>query len=164
MEQAMVGWMPDRATTQTPAQTPARPTGDPSGDEDTMATAEERMAILRMIEQGKISAEEGARLLAALGGRKQGAGTPPPPGAPPRSDVFDTSRGLRVRVYDLVNNQAKVNVSVPVGLFRLIQRFIPASAGVDLAQIEQAIESGAIGRIVEVVDQEHGTRVEVGIE
>ncbi|MCC6166965.1 MAG: hypothetical protein IT329_07025 [Caldilineaceae bacterium] len=128
-----------------------------------MATAEERMAILRMIEQGKISAEDGARLLAALGGRKQSAPPPPPSGAA-RSEVFDTSRGLRIRVYDLVNNQAKVNVSVPVGLFRLIQRFIPASAGVDLTQIEQAIESGAIGRIVEVVDNEGGTRVEIGIE
>jgi hypothetical protein len=152
MEQAMVRLEPE-----------TRATDNPSGDEDAMATAEERMAILRMIEQGKITAEDGARLLAALGEKRQG--TPPPrPGSPPRSAIFDTSRGLRIRVYDLFNNQAKVNVSVPVGLFRLIQRFIPASAGVDLAQIEQAIESGAIGRIVEVVDNEGGTRVEIGIE
>lgn len=155
MEHSMVRWTPGDSTDAV---------GNPSGDEDAMATAEERMAILRMIEQGKISAEDGARLLAALGGRKQAAPPPPASGATTRGEVFDTSRGLRIRVYDLVNNQAKVNVSVPVGLFRLIQRFIPASAGVDLAQIEQAIESGAIGRIVEVVDNEGGTRVEIGIE
>jgi hypothetical protein len=151
----MVRLMPD---------TTASTAGNPSGDKDAMATAEERMAILRMIEQGKISAEEGARLLAALSARKTGASAPPPADTAPRGEVFDTSRGLRIRVYDLVNNQAKVNVSVPVGLFRLIQRFIPASAGIDVAQIEQAIASGAIGRIVEVVDHDGGTRVEIGIE
>ena len=31
-----------------------------------MATSEERMQILKMVEEGKLSAEEGARLLAAL--------------------------------------------------------------------------------------------------
>ena len=31
-----------------------------------MATTEERLKILKMIEDGKISAEEGAKLLAAL--------------------------------------------------------------------------------------------------
>ena len=31
-----------------------------------MATAEERMRILKMVEDGKLTAEEGARLLAAL--------------------------------------------------------------------------------------------------
>ena len=31
-----------------------------------MANAEERMKILKMIEEGKISAEDGAKLLAAL--------------------------------------------------------------------------------------------------
>ena len=31
-----------------------------------MATAEERLKILKMIDEGKISAEEGAKLLAAL--------------------------------------------------------------------------------------------------
>lgn len=160
MERPMVRLVPDTRT----ALAASSHTGNPSGGEEEMATAEERMAILRMIEQGKISAEEGARLLAALAGRKQGATPPPPAGSPPRSDVFDTSRGLRVRVYDLVNNQAKVNISVPVGLFRLVQRFIPASAGIDVAQIEQAIASGSIGRIVEVVDNEGGTRVEIGIE
>ena len=31
-----------------------------------MATSDERMKILKMIDEGKISAEEGAKLLAAL--------------------------------------------------------------------------------------------------
>ena len=46
-----------------------------------MTSVEERMKILKMIEEGKISAEEGAKLLAALrdGGRRG-------PGVRPRRD------------------------------------------------------------------------------
>jgi hypothetical protein len=36
-----------------------------------MATAEERMKILQMIKDGRITAEEGAKLLSALGERPQ---------------------------------------------------------------------------------------------
>jgi hypothetical protein len=137
-----------------------RPTDENvSGNEETMATAEERLAILRMIEQGKISAEEGARLLAALGGRKPpGAAA----GAPP--SVLNTSRALHIRVTDLLNNQTKVNVSLPVGLVWFGLRFVPKSAGIDVAQIQQAVESGSVGRILEVVDHEDGTRVEITLE
>jgi hypothetical protein len=134
----------------------AAPAG-PEHEEDPMATAEERMAVLRMLEQGKISAEEAARLLAALG---QGAGQT----APPRATPFDTSRSLRVRVSSLVNNQERVNVTLPIGLVRLGLRFIPASSGVDVDEVQRAIDTGITGRIVEVVDLEHDARVEIALE
>jgi len=38
-----------------------------------MASSEERMMILRMVEEGKITPEEGARLLAAMGEREAAA-------------------------------------------------------------------------------------------
>lgn len=124
-----------------------------------MATTEERLAILRMIEQGKISAEEGARLLAALGNRQRQAAPPPA-----STDPFDTSRALNIRVYHLVNNQPKVNVRLPLGLVNLGLRFVPESANVDVAKIQEAIESGVKGRILEVVDHEKNTRVEITLE
>ena len=40
-----------------------------------MASSEERMMILRMVEEGKITPEEGARLLAATGEREAAAET-----------------------------------------------------------------------------------------
>jgi len=49
-----------------------------------MASSEERMMILRMVEEGKITPEEGARLLAAMGEREAAAepvGAGEPPGA-----------------------------------------------------------------------------------
>ena len=125
-------------------------------NEDDMASSAERMTILRMIEQGKISAEDGARLLAALGSRQEAESSRP-------LNVFDTSRLLQVRVTDLATNRHKVNVNVPVGLFQLIWRWLPASAQVEIEQVQRAIESGASGRLVEVVDQESGVRVEIAL-
>jgi hypothetical protein len=129
-----------------------------------MATAEERLTILRMIEQGKISPEDGAKLLAALGAKKQSSGPQPMTGPPPSSAVFDTSRALRIKVFNLTTNQPKVNVTVPVGLLRLALRFVPSSAHVDIAELQQMVESGYTGRFVEVVDQDGGTRVEIALE
>jgi hypothetical protein len=50
-----------------------------------MTTSEERMRILQMIQEGKISAEEGAKLLEARGQRQR---PPVPPVPPHRRDVM----------------------------------------------------------------------------
>jgi hypothetical protein len=123
-------------------------------DEDGMASSAERMTILRMIEQGKISAEDGARLLSALGDRQQTENKA-------RPNVFDTSRILQVRVTDLGTNRQKVNVNLPVGLLQLAWRWLPASAQAQLEQVQAAIDAGVSGRLVEVVDQDSGVRVEI---
>lgn len=123
-------------------------------DEDGMASSAERMAILRMVETGKISAEEGARLLAALNKGQEAESSP-------RSSVFESARQLHVRVTDLATNRQKVNVTVPAGLFKLIWRWLPVSVQTDLEQVQVAINSGESGRLVEVVDQDSGVRVEI---
>lgn len=133
------------------------PMGEAQEDGDGMASSAERMTILRMVEQGKISAEDGARLLAALGDT-QGAGQET--GAR-RANVFDTSRLLQVRVTDLATNRHKVNVNVPVGLFELVFGWLPAAAKAQVEQVQAAIDAGASGRLVEVVDQDSGVRVEI---
>jgi len=72
---------------------------DFSGEHD-MATAEERLKILEMVQEHKISPEEGARLLQALqaGSKKGNNGRDP--------------RWLRIRITDLKSGQAKVNVNI----------------------------------------------------
>jgi hypothetical protein len=123
-------------------------------NEDGMASSAERMTILRMVEQGKISAEDGARLLNALGDRQA-------EGSKARATGFDTSRHLQVRVTDLVTNRQKVNVTVPIGLFQLVWRWLPASAQGQFEQVQAAIDAGAGGRLVEVMDPDSGVRVEI---
>ena len=123
-----------------------------------MATAEERMQILKMIEDRQISAEEGARLLSALDKAGKG-GEPAPDGA---------ARWFRVRVTDLRTGKNKVNVNIPMGLvevgIKMGARFAPDVEGLDVAEITKAIREGAMGRIIDVEDEEDGERVEIFVE
>jgi hypothetical protein len=126
-----------------------------------MATVEERMQILKMIEEGKISAQEGAKLLAALaagskvetGRREPGAGG---------------AKQFRVRVTDLATGRNKVNVNIPMGLvnvgLKMGARFAPDIEGINFDEVVAAIKSGSQGKIVDVVDEEDGERVEIYVE
>jgi hypothetical protein len=129
-----------------------------------MTTAEERLRILQMIQAGKITAEEGAKLLEALGSRNKRPPAPPPPPRPPGRD----SRLLRVRITDMDTGKTKVNVNIPMSLVhvgvRLGARFMPANAGVDYDGIMEAINAGVSGKIADVEDAESGEHVEVWVE
>ena len=128
-----------------------------------MTTSEERMRILQMIQEGKITAEEGAKLLEALGKSKK----PPMPPRPPHPAGRD-ARLLRVRITDLKTGKTKVNVNIPMGLvnvgIRLGARFMPTSADVDFDEIMAAIDAGTTGKVVDVEEVEEGERIEVWIE
>ena len=131
-----------------------------------MTTSEERMRILQMIQEGKITAEEGAKLLEALGKSKKPP-VPPLPPRPPHAPGRD-ARLLRVRITDLKTGKTKVNVNIPMGLVnvgvRLGARFMPTSADVDFDEIMAAIDAGTTGKVVDVEEVEEGERIEVWIE
>ncbi len=127
-----------------------------------MATADERMQILRMIENRQISAEEGARLLSALED-KPAAELPPPPSPQMRG------RWLRVRVTDLRSGKRKVNVNIPLSLvdigLKMGAKFSPVGMeGLDMNQIMAAIKAGGTGKIVDVEDEEDGEHVEIYVD
>ncbi|MDQ4078168.1 MAG: hypothetical protein M3220_18215 [Chloroflexota bacterium] len=119
---------------------------------------EERLQILRMVQEGTISAEEGAQLLAALGsdGGSQG-----------RSET-ETSpvsrRWLRIRVTDKANERTRVNLSLPLGLLDWGLNMVEATGGINLVALREAIRSGAQGKILEVDESESGERVEIIVE
>ena len=126
-----------------------------------MATTEERMQILRMIEEGKISASDGADLLRAL--EQDGPNKPSEPlkGA-------SAPRWFRVRVTDLSTGKSKVSVNIPMGLvnvgMKMGARFAPEMEGVDFDELTDAIRSGASGKVLDVIDEEEGERVEIFVE
>ncbi len=127
-----------------------------------MATAEERIQILKMIENRQISAEEGARLLAALED-KPAQEVPPPPSPNTRG------RWLRVRVTDLQSGRRKVNVNIPLSLvdigLKMGAKFSPVGLeGLNMNQIMTAVKSGDTGKIVDVEDEEDGEHVEIYID
>ena len=128
-----------------------------------MATPEERMQILKMIEAKQITAEEGAKLLAALGEKDRQESQKPQP------SPSTTGKWFRVRVTDLRTGRRKVNVNIPLGLvdvgMKMGAKFAPAGVeGLDMDKIIAAIKSGGQGKVVDVEDEEDGEHVEVFIE
>ena len=126
-----------------------------------MTTDEERLQILKMIEGGQVTAEEGAKLLSALGDTEKPSRTPytRPSGEP---------RWFRVRVTDLVNGKTKVSVNLPFGLMewgmQIGAQFAPEVGDLDFEQLKEMLESGVEGKVVDVIDEEDGEHVEIFIE
>ena len=131
-----------------------------------MASTEERMRILMMIQEGKISASEGARLIEALDELK----APSPPTTPPTGSVSTGKKPhyLRVLVTDSDSGKTRVNVRLPVSLInsglRMGARFAPEIEGLDMEDLNAWLNSGEIGQIVDIFDEEDGEHVEVFLE
>jgi hypothetical protein len=120
-----------------------------------MTTDEERLQILKMIEGGQVTAEEGAKLLEALQepSRGESAGGSP--------------RWFRVRVTDMNTGKRKVNISLPLTLLDLGAKIggkLAAPANIDIEGMVASIKEGARGKIIDVEDEEEGEHVEVYVE
>jgi hypothetical protein len=123
---------------------------------------EEKLQILKMVEEGKISSAEGLELMDALDkGEKED-----------RIAGGQNAKWLRIDV-KAENNKTKAKVNIPLSLvdvgLKIGSKFAPElkEAGLDkldLNEIIQTVKDGAQGKIVEVDDEEHGTRVEVYVE
>ena len=126
---------------------------------------EERMMILKMLQEGKISAGEAANLLDALGSRKE---------TKKKSDSWEEKpsgkpgRWFRVVVTDAESGKIRANIRIPLGVInagvKMGAHFAPQMMGLDEDQIKKAVESGVTGQILDVYDDEDGERVEVFIE
>ncbi len=137
---------------------------------------EEKKRILDMVQEGKITAEEGVELLAALEEEKQGELAPKPEN--------NSKRYLRVKIKSEKNN---VNLKIPLGLFKIVSklanmgiRMIPKSAmeemreeGIDLSEIDFAelislIDEGSVdGKLVDIDTEDSSdgkTKVEVYVD
>ncbi len=127
-----------------------------------MIRSEERMKVLRMVEAGKITAEEATQLLESLdeapAAAKSGSGVP----------ANMAGRWFRVRVTDSDTGKVRVNVRLPVGVvsagLKMGMRFAPQVEGLDLNSLSSMINSGDIGQILDVLDDKDGEHVEVFIE
>jgi hypothetical protein len=128
-----------------------------------MANSEERMKILKMIEEGKISADEGLELLSVLSESRKGVqASPRPPG------MGGTPRWLRIRVTDNRTGRSKASVQIPLALvdagMKIGAHFAPEVEGVDMTNVMEALRMGVTGKIIDVVDEEDGEHVEIYVE
>ncbi len=131
-----------------------------------MIRSEERMKVLRMVEDGKITAEQATQLLEALDEAPTTSPKGGPAGATPPSGT--PGRWFRVRVTDTDTGKVRVNVRLPVGVvnagLKMGMKFAPQIEGMDVASLTAMINSGEIGQVVDVMDDEDGEHVEVFIE
>jgi hypothetical protein len=131
-----------------------------------MASTEERMRILMMIQEGKISAAEGARLIEALDDLSEP--TPPPPPSKTGITGGKKPRYLHVLITDTDTGKTRVNVRLPVSLInsgiRMGARFAPEIEGLDMEDLNAWLNSGEVGQIVDIFDSDDGEHVEVFLE
>ena len=124
-----------------------------------MTTAEERVQVLKMIQGGQITVEEGARLLEALREDR--------PKDPGQSETREKMpRQLRIQVTDLETGRQTVNVRMP---WRLVDVGISMGARfareeIDLGDFFEAVQAGVSGKIMDIVDEEDREQVEIFVE
>jgi hypothetical protein len=122
--------------------------------------SEERIQILEMVEEGKITISEAMELLNALERNQE--------------DVVPKNKAkwLKVRV-NTMEDETKVNVNIPIALvdvgLKLAKTYDPKlkESGLDKINIDEileAVKNGAEGKIVDVEDVESQTRVKVYVE
>jgi hypothetical protein len=117
---------------------------------------DERMKILNMLAEGKISAEEASRLLDAVG-------------EPDQTAAAGKGRMLRILVYEGDMTTPKTRLSIPLSVARWATKFIPKNAQakideheIDLKEIEALIETGEPQELIHV--EEENERVIIKIE
>ncbi len=124
-----------------------------------MSEQDDRLQILKMIETGTISADEGVKLLKALDEADD---------AEEATTQSRMPKWFRVHVTDLATGRRKVNVSIPMGLvnvgMRLGARFAPELDDMEIGEILEAIKQGTVGKIIDVEDSEDGERVEIYVD
>jgi DUF4097 and DUF4098 domain-containing protein YvlB len=126
---------------------------------------EEYMRILKMIEEGKVTAEEGAELMKAIGGEESKV-------EDQLSGVKPSFHGkkLRIKVTDTDTGKDKANIRIPLRLAKIAEKLIPRDAktkmkvqGIDLNSILTNIDELADGPLVDIDADDKGDNVNVSI-
>ncbi len=126
---------------------------------------EERLLILKMLQEGKINADEAANLLDAL---KSDKDTKKQKEENQQKSSEKPGRWLRVVVTDTVTGKPRANIRMPLGVInaglKMGAHFAPQIDGMYSDQISSAIQSGMTGQILDVFDDEDSEHVEIFIE
>jgi hypothetical protein len=124
---------------------------------------EEKMMILKMLQEGKISADEAARLLESLesGSKKEEI---------KQADEPRKGEGkfFRVSITDTTTGKSRANIRMPLSVMgiglKFGAHFSPQIDGVESEQLMEAIRNGQVGKVIDVYDDEDGEHVEIFIE
>lgn len=124
----------------------------------------EKLTILKMVEEGKITVEEASKLLQSIENKNQELSLV-------TKSTERTAKWIKIKVID--DKGTKVNVNLPIALVDVAFKIAKASdsnfdvklgnVNVDIDAIINMIQEGAEGKIVDI-DSSDGTKVEIVIE
>lgn len=128
-----------------------------------MVSTEERLKILKMIQENKISVEEGIKLLEAIDRpvhEQKAAGPQVIPGREPKF--------LRIHITDTRTGRPRVNIRLPISVinagFKMGAKFSPEVQGLDADQLLGFVKAGVTGQVIDIQDEEDGEHVEIYLE
>lgn len=134
-----------------------------------MVTSKERLKILNLVQEGKITPQEGVRLLEAISNSAPPRATSPAPlmTSPPPLNLGGP-RWLRVRVTDTSSGKTRVNVRLPLNVVnagvKMGAKFTPELGAEQMSEILSAIRDGEVGQILDIYNEEDKEHVEVLLE
>jgi hypothetical protein len=112
--------------------------------------------VLRMVAEGRLSAEEAEPILAALDAAEQAtAGKSPEAGSgagQPVEPSASSSAGRSIRVEVTDGGQVAVNLRLPASLGDLGLEGIPGLSRPNIDRIREALRAGSRGPVFEAVD------------
>ena len=126
--------------------------------------------VLQLVAEGKLSAEEAAPILEALERKPKGLPGAPLPPEPPMPPQFGADLGpvtsssgtpprfARIEVRE--HGRRVVDLRIPISLGRFALSRVPGLSTQQLAEVEEAVSSGAHGPILDVQDPDgDGVRI-----
>jgi hypothetical protein len=130
-----------------------------------VATETERIKILQMIQNGKITAEQGVELLKTCCSSEV---KPSSINAVSTVTRANPAQWVRVIVTDTISGKRRVNVRMPAGLVNTGTKFGARLSidrqNLDPAILRDSIRSGKIGKILDIADDAEHERVEIFLE
>lgn len=130
--------------------------------------SDELATVLRLVSEGKLSAEDAAPIIAAL--NRPRAPQPPQAPEPPEHPFAGAAasrgggRNRRIRIQVNERGGKVVDVRIPLAFAAMAARMIPGIPERYADLIKQAVESDTTGPIVDVSEDEDGDSVLISIE
>jgi len=126
--------------------------------------------VLRLVAEGRLSAEEAAPILAALdeSAARPGAASSARAGTTPRTDGRSTSdearggrnqRATSLRIEVSEHGRQVLNLRLPIAVGRFALDRVPGLSGDQVDQVREALSSGLSGPVLEVNDHDDGVRI-----
>ncbi len=118
-------------------------------------------AVLRLVAEGRLSADEAGPILAALDAEGRGAPAAEAPAAPAAASPGGDrpGRSLRIEVRD--GARSVVNLRLPLALGSYALDRVPGLSGYQVERVRTALTSGLTGPVLVVDDGDSGVRITI---